>query len=214
MTTLADPGCVLHTPVPGSVVQTPDLVEQDFYRFVAQLAPTCDDSATCKQRDELSPSDISPRDHFQARSEEATSFQAPDSSVLDSSGDRHNQKGGPFPPWNSTPSVPDFYREELTCNLAEGLESLSPVAWQPAATKRYRHANGSEDKAVAVNNCTLQHDPPGRAPFDSSVDRKRAANRLAQKTFRNKQKVEFRAARAPFHVRCAVTMIVMFHSPY
>ena len=201
MTFLVDPGCVLQTPIAGSVAQTPeglpDFVEQDFYRFAAQLAPTYDDSVTFKQHDLLSPSGVSARDNLQARSEEATSSEALGTTVRDSLSGRHNQAGG-HPSWNPTPSVPDFYREELTCNLAEGLKSLPPVACQPA--DKDRHSNDGAG-AIAVNEhasgaAHLQRVPPGKAPLDSSVNRKRAVNRLAQRTFRNKQKVELMTAPA------------------
>lgn len=184
MATSVSPSCVLQTPAAASVFSNPDLLEQDFLEFVAQLVPARSNNAASRSDCSLPGGTHCTTDSCSVRAEDTSEIP-----VLDhmNSNFRGPGQSEAHPTWNPTPSVPDFYRKELTCNLAEGLEGLPSDAQRTTLLKRHRH---SIDDAAAHNRpqpgqASLQH----ASSAGNSLERKRAFNRQAQKVFRNKQKV-------------------------
>lgn len=184
MVTRASPSCVLQTPAAASFFSNPDFLEQDFLQFVAQLVPAPSNNAASRSDCSFPGSTYCTTDNSSVRTEDT--FEIP---VLDhlNSNCRGPGQSEAHPTWNPTPSVPDFYRKELTCNLAEGLQDLPSDVQRTTLLKRHGH---SIDDAAAHNRpqpgqASLQH----ASSAGNSLERKRAVNRQAQKVFRNKQKV-------------------------
>ena len=180
------PSCVLPAPATATVLPDSDLLEQDFLHFVAQLVPDCSDDARSGSERSLLENTHGPTVTYFV-----TADRTPLTPVLGRVNSNFSEPDhtGAHPTWNPTPSVPDFYREELTWNLAEGLEDLPSHIQKPTVLKRDRYSN---DAAAADNiphpgQANLQH--PSSASAADILERKRAVNRQAQQVFRNKQKV-------------------------
>ena len=145
--------------------------DEDFAQFVAALAPICDDFPSVKETLESTPevTNVTPE-----------VYKVP----LVSSESRHGQRGSG---WNPNPSVPEFYREELTSRLAD-LEGLS----QPDI---FSGTTIDTTNSLTPSWAGVQPSPFGKSSNNDNSLRKHAAQRQAHRRVREKRKVPDRSTK-------------------
>ena len=99
-----------------------------------------------------------------------------------SSTDLRSEPVSKVPSWDPIPTVPEFHRQELTVDLAEGLELLSPGTEQSTLHLQGNIPTGARELTLPADNFGIP------SVVRDDVEQKRATNRAKQRSFRQKQK--------------------------